>query len=244
MQLSSYRVWLFSLLLLGACKKESLLTYRTDDHIYFTTADNAQPTDSLRITFSYDLPDRTDSIVTVLVSVTGQPADHDRTYRVSVAGTSTAIEGQHYEPLTGSYALRAGKIRDSFPIRLHRTDDLRTKAVRLDLELVAGEELSTAMQSRPAGSGQISYTRLRLIIDDLVAKPVVWPYFYGKFSPRKFFLLCELGNMEPISFSSTTLYNQYAAMNAAALLERYLAEQKAAGTPVLYEDGTEMKVQD
>jgi hypothetical protein len=78
----------------------------------------------------------------------------------------------------------------------------------------------------------------------MVEEPVYWQVSFGKFTPKKFYLMCDLSGLQPAFFNTISGLNVYTVINAGVLLTRYLAEQKAAGTPVLYEDGTEMRTDD
>jgi hypothetical protein len=257
MQLLKYGAkFCFLIVLLQSCKKNALLTHTTGSSIYFASAgteDGLFPpfaTDSTVFTFGFSRPAVTDAVIKIAVSATGTPVSTDRKFKVAVDASSSAIAGTHYEALAAEYTLAAGRTTDTISIKLRRTDDMKTNPVELKLTLLPNSDFNTDLKQRaplPQQTRPVSYINNKIIFSDIVVQTGKWPlYSIGKFTPKKFYLTCELAGLDPTWFIGEIETYEHVATGfyAATLLGRHLEEQRAAGTPVLYEDGTEMRIDD
>lgn len=250
--------WLFfSMLFLGACKKEKLLTFDTTNSIYFAQQDQYDyPVDSISFSFAYANEQVVDSVVLLTIKATGAPADADRKVKVVVDESSTAKAGIDYEALPDYFVFPAGNVSETIGIKLLRAEGLKNETVDLVLKLETNEDFTTKLSTIPAEytatEKETSFLHFKLVIGDILVEPEQWnPFSYGKFTPKKLLLICELGGVEPAWFLTyNTLSSAEQSLFIAkrnymgVLLQRYLLQQQNAGTPVLYEDGTEMATDD
>ncbi|MCM0668121.1 DUF4843 domain-containing protein [Flavobacterium tyrosinilyticum] len=243
-------ILLFSLFGLTSCDKEEIETYKATNNIYFPLAvfpayNNAPLIDSTGFSFSFDKSNVTGRIYSIPVQVQGAVSDVDRQIKVSVDPSSTAILGTHFS-LPENIVLHAGREIDSIPVRVNRTLDLKDKSVTLVLNLEENEFFTVNMKDRITNvltQKKIHYTRFKLTFTDKLMQPIGWQAVFGVFTAKKFFLMCELMNLDPEMFNQAqgspglsipeTLYY-------ASFMKRYLADQKANGNTIYEEDGKEM----
>jgi len=243
-------ILLFSLFGLTSCDKEEIETYKAANNIYFPRAvfpayNNAPLIDSTGFSFSFDKADVTGRIYSIPVQVQGVVSDVDRKIKVSVDPSSTAVLGTHFS-LPENIVLHAGKQIDSIQVTVNRTLDLKDKAVTLVLNLEENEFFTVNMKDRITNvltQKKINYTRFKLTFTDKLTQPIGWQAVFGVFTAKKFFLMCELMNLEPEMFNQPqgspglsipeTLYY-------ASFMKRYLTDQKAEGNTIYEEDGKEM----
>lgn len=238
----------------GSCKKDTLPTYESKSSIYFSAANVSvlyTAVDTLAASFGYELPTVTELNLKIAVSVTGAPSDHDRQFTVTTDNGYSAVAGTDFKALDKSYTFGAGKTTDTLVVTVYRTEHIKTDPVDFVLHLQPNDNFNTDLQSRSdefwngPEAPEISYVTVKVTLDDILVQPKNWLVNYGKFDAKKFYLLCDLSGLRPVYFNSDPpTYVYQTGLNAGILLTRYLAEQKAAGTPVLYEDGSEMRTDD
>lgn len=229
-----------------SCEKD-IKRYDGETNIYFVRAvdqlNSAAPVyDSLTVTFAFH-PSKTDSLVKIPVRITGVPSTEDREYEVAVDATSTAIAGVHYEALPETLTLKAGKVADTIPVKLFRTADMLTSDFSLILELQPNGNFKTNMVNKVvnATSGQmLSFTRLKIFVNDILNKPKYWLDAYmGTFSRKKLLLTSELLDI-PVDALNSTTTSISQQIFYANYMQRYLNDKKAAGETIYEEDGSEM----
>lgn len=233
-----------------ACKKESLLTYNISDNIYF----NYKPSsgglsDSADVSFATRIAAVQDSVFKLPIAVTGVAKDKDRTYKVIVVDSNTtAVAGKHFI-LPSNFIIRAGRILDTLSIRLLRTADLQSKAIKLKLALQENDTFRTGIKLLNANAGgNGSALTFRLNISDMLIEAPGWasafaPYF-GTFSAKKLRLINEVTGMR-LDYQTTYVFDAQSAAKRvvyAITMSRYLSDQKAAGNTIYEVDGTEMKM--
>lgn len=236
------------LCLFTSCKKDKLLTYSTDDNIYFKYTPKNNFTDTVDLSFGYSPLSVTDSVFGIPVFVTGSASDRDRTYSVSVVSdVTTAVEGVHYV-LPPVPTFRAGRISDTLKVKLLRSADLQQKPVSLTLELKPGNDLKTNVTSFATNvAGELNILRFRINVSDNVGPGSYWTgifaAFFGTFSVKKVRLINEIAGM-PLDYYTTgwlTDLNLNARAGSWAIfMSRYLSDQKKAGNTIYDEDGSEM----
>jgi len=247
---------MFLVTMMGAgCKKSALLTYDTSNSIYFHNLTDAfGNVDSARdFTFAYEDSAMKDTVIRVALRVTGLPADHDRKFSIAVDGASTAVEGRDFEKLAASYTLPAGMIDDTIAVRLLRSAELLQNRVTLVLALQPGDDFTThlANQGMYDDGTVISYLKYRISFSDILTEPAGWTLEFGLFSPKKMRIVAELAGIDAswLNFGddeyplNSNAY-RYRTYYFIELLNAYLSEMAAAGTPVYYEDGTLMVTTD
>ena len=109
-------ILLFQLVAFMSCKKE-IMSYEGREGVYFAVQHGLK---SLSINFWPYQPYSPVDFVSIgkdvvdfpiKIMITGPVKDYDRTFRVEVnPDSTTAIAGQHYEPVQGEFKIPAGKI--------------------------------------------------------------------------------------------------------------------------------------
>jgi len=252
------KILIFSILFLtfigfSSCDHEEIATYSGTDSIYFAPAvfgisDGATTTitDSIGFTFALEKPEVAGKVYNIPVYVQGKMSDVDRKVKVVVDPKSTAIAGTHFT-IPENFTIPAGKIVNDLPVTVFRTADMKKNGLLLILNLEENESFNTNMKSKEVNvltHKTISFIKFKLSFDDKLTQPIGWyaPYL-GVFSAKKFFLMCNLMNLDP------TIFNQKLGSPGLAIadfvyyqafMKRYLADQKASGNIIYEEDGKEM----
>lgn len=230
------------------CKKEPLLTYDTDDNIYFNykVGPLEIPSDSLIYSFAYSDVNVQEATIGIPLAVTGLPNENDRTFELEIDPSSTAKEGVHYDAFTT--IVHAGKVRDTLKIRLHRTPDLASGRKTLYFRLKPNASFKTNI---PIGIGNSRDTtqllRFMIVTTDILEAGPNWSdyqYYLGDFSVKKMKLMNELFQMPldlwtvPLTTAITTDVIYY-----GSLMSRYLTDQELQGNTIFEADGiTPMKM--
>jgi hypothetical protein len=238
----------------SSCNQEEIETYSSTDNIYFSPAvvsyislNGAKVlTDSIGLSFSLDNPVIKQRLFKIPIAVQGRISDVDREVKVTIDPSSTAIRGTHFT-MPDKIFIPAGKVVDSIRVQVLRTPDMKKNTFSLVLNLEENESFKTKMENKITNvltKKTMSFIRFKLTMDDQLSQPKGWVVgFFGTFSPKKFFLMCDLMHLDPTIFNSSPggvglsipeiQYYQ-------SFMKRYLAEQKAAGNTVYEENGTEM----
>lgn len=244
-------VLILSFLGLTSCSQEEIKTYSDANNIYFSPAvfpleKNVISTmvDSTGISFAFDNASIQKKVYRIPIRVQGKLSDVDRTVKCTIDETSTAVEGVHFS-LPKKIVIRAGREVDSIEVTMNRTPDLKLNRVTLVLNLEENEFFTTKMQTKINALTQktMNLTRFKLTFDDIISQPIGWSAILGTFSPKKFFLMCDLLHLQPSLFNQKTgsiglttaefvYYDNF--------MKRYLADQKASGNTVYEDNGTEM----
>ncbi|MGN6419615.1 MAG: DUF4843 domain-containing protein [Pseudobacter sp.] len=255
------------LLIVGAsCKKESLLTYKSDNNIYFNFIEGTNPAtndlgrhqDTLDITFSFNDASVTDTIINIPVAVTGEASAENRNFNLMVDPASTAKAGTNYE-LPSSFVVRAGLTQDTVRIRFKRTPELKTTVLSLLLNLADNDQFkanllyrnrSPQSQTTPIYSTDtVRMKTFKITVGDMLAAGPYWPSYYeysfGTFSEKKVRLMNQIVGM-PLSFWSkptTTAQERSDVAYYGSFVARYLSDQAYAGNTIFEADGiTPMKM--
>lgn len=240
--MKNYIFLLIAAVTVAGCTKD-LKTYDGKPVVYFqyateTVAGRAL-TDSTIISFAYSAVTRTDSIIALPIKVTGLSAATNRTYQLAVAPASTATS-KHYEFVNTDFTIGAGKYLDTVYIKLHRTTDMLSSTFVILLNLQANENFGVDVQSKLVTSSTAVSTIIQTIkVNDILKQPKYWlDYYLGPFSRKKLYLMSDILGITidkldvSASVAELVFYGKF--------MQRYLNEQKAAGTPILEDDGTPM----
>nr|WP_315151118.1 DUF4843 domain-containing protein [uncultured Flavobacterium sp.] len=234
-----------------SCTQEEIESYKDTNNIYFSRSifplyTNGPVIDSTGFSFGLDNVAIKERIYPIAIRVQGKVSDVDRKVKLTVDPSSTAVLGTHFI-LPENMVLRAGKEIDTILVKVLRTSDMKTQDLTLVLNLEENDFFTTRMQSRVTNvlTGKtISFVRFKLSFNDKLSTPIGWfSGFLGVFTAKKFFLMCELMNLEPEMFNQPSGSaglsipdNQY----YQNFMKRYLADQKASGNTIYEENGTEM----
>lgn len=252
---------LFLLSAFMGCKKE-MMSYEGKEGVYFAVQHGLK---SLSINSWPYQPYSNVEFVSIgkstvdypiKVMITGPTKDYDRTFRVEVnPDSTTAIAGQHYEPLQAEWKIPAGSTTTDITIRLKRTVDLETKAITMGLRLIPTKDFQLAFpewDAIPTLTGgtivpEFDASLHTLRINDFMVQPAVWfgsiqpvnkeSGLFGVFTRRKMqFLIDNLG-LKYEDFASTTTMPQARALLVASDAAILLRQRFDAKKPVLEEDG-------
>lgn len=233
--------------LLSGCSKE-LKTFDGAPQVYFLYASQPKESfndillDSTIITFAYAPASIRDSVIIVPVKATGIPMSTDRSYMLKVNDSSTAQAGKHYEVIQSDFSISAGKLLDTLYIKLKRTPEMLTESFNIYLELHANENFGVDLLKKLTAAGgnkTVNTIRHRVMVNDILRRPMYWIDGYlGTFSRKKLYLMSEmlLIPIDRLNNTVTVAEVQY----FGKFMQRYLNEQKAAGSPIKEEDGTDM----
>lgn len=246
---------LLSFLGFTSCTEDKIETYKDTDNIYFSPAvypyvslnGATAVTDSTGFSFGFDDASITKRIYLIPVRVQGKLSTIDRKIKVTVDPTSTAVQGTHFT-LPENIVLRAGREVDTIAVTVLRTPDMKTNPFTIVLNLEDNELFTTKMKTKVTNiltQKTMSFIRFKLTFDDKLSQPTGWfASSLGVFTAKKFFLMCDLMDLEPTMFN-----NKLGAPGLgipdmayyAGFMKRYLADQKAAGNTIYEADGiTEM----
>ncbi|UKJ07678.1 DUF4843 domain-containing protein [Solitalea lacus] len=236
---------LSALLFVGSlisCEK-GLMTYEGESTIYFTEAGSMDPRvaiDSTAISFAQVT--NTDSVHKVIVSVVGAPVNYDREYKLEIDPSSTAVLGTHFE-LPTTFVMKKNALKDTIPVRLIRTQDMLNNTFSIIFNLLPNENFKTDMKQRLNSKTNkvVKCITKKLTVTDVLLQPKGMNVnFYGPFSRKKMFLVCQLNSITPL-YMETMLTSE--ALIYAKVTQRYLNEQKALGNIIYEADGvTVMKM--
>ncbi|SFG92062.1 DUF4843 domain-containing protein [Pedobacter insulae] len=231
--------------MLGLSCEKPLETYSGKSSIYFNEAGrlpvySGEPIkDSTNLSFS--LAKSKDSIINMVIAATGATSDVDRTYKLVINPSSTAIEGKHYEFLTRDFSIKKSKTLDTVKIKFFRTMDMQATNFLLSFDLEENESFATLMSYKTINSaGKIhSFVNYRWFVNDIIKRPGRWLDVYlGTFSRKKLFLMVEVLGVDPIKLDSSVSIAETLAYGK--FMQRYLNDQRAAGNTILEEDGSAM----
>nr|WP_199003031.1 DUF4843 domain-containing protein [Flavobacterium sp. ASV13] len=242
------------LFLLGfsSCSQEEIKTYNDTDNIYFSPAvfplvkNTRDLIDSTGVSFAFDNVAVQEKVYRIPIRVQGKLSDVDRTVKCTIDHSSTAVEGTHFS-LSKNIIIRAGKAVDTITVTMHRTPDLKLNRVTLVLNLEENEFFTTKMQTKVINTltqKTMNLTRFKLTFGDILSQPQSWSVgFFGVFSAKKLFLMCDLLQLEPAIFDQKTPAIGLSIPEMVyygKFMKRYLEDQKASGNTIYEDNGTEM----
>jgi len=232
---------------LASCKRDPLITYNTDDNVYFKyTISTNYYVDSTNFSFAYRDANVQDTILSVPVAVTGAPAASDRPFKVIVDPASSAVAGTHYQ--LPEMVIHAGKVIDTLRLHLKRAADLVAGSKKLILHLQPNEFFRTELRYKIINNTARDTADLitfSITMSDILDKGPFWDDYYaayfGTFSLKKVRFINDLLGM-PLDFWSVVPDNQRRASATyyASTTSRYLSDQAAQGNIIDDEDGTPM----
>lgn len=244
------------------CKKTEIATYDGEQGVYFSVRyENPRYTNSSSANWAnqpYTITsflNTTEPTITIKlrVNITGNSVGYDRAFKVVVdKDSTTAVEGQHYEPIKQEYVVKANEFYGEIPVVIKRTSDLRTKEVKLGLRLLENESFKLTMpvwypiptmQENVIGNAKFDARYHAIRFSDLLVQPPVWAWYgavfsgsedsyWGAFTPGKYDLMCRLSGLTYSDFTPEKM-GVDRALTVANTLSRYLREQMAKGTPVI-----------
>lgn len=261
---------LLSLFLLSmtACKKD-MMQYEGVEGVYFAVQHGAswgtertwpyQPYTNVEFV---KLPGN-EATINIKVMITGPVKAYDRPFTVEIDPDSTTAQaGVHFENISKTLAIPAGKMEAYVPVTLKRTADLQTSAKSIGLKLVPNEHFKLSFTEWDAVPGYTASTSgivaefdaslHKINVNDFMVQPAVWigsiqagnreSGSWGAFSRKKIELMCQLFNLTYADFGSTVTMPSVLSSLITAEAARYLIERYNAKDPVLEEDGRLMYI--
>lgn len=244
MKISSIYITLFfSLTLLFSCKKTNLITYEGSRALYFSIAS----VDSVSVNFS-TLPDQVkDTILKIPVGLLGLKLDAAAPFEIGVnEQITTAITGSEFE-LPGQFSFLPQKNMDTVALKIIRTARMANAEFVLGLELKSNRQFNNALFDN--NLEKTRSRKIKIFLTDILKPTPKWlntpgvpgtEHYLGRFTKKKIQVLVILDDDWPFKtlYDNVDTYRSY----YGNLLNNYLNAQKAAGTPVMEEDGTLMEV--
>ncbi|GGH18663.1 DUF4843 domain-containing protein [Sphingobacterium alkalisoli] len=244
------------------CEKE-IMPYQGKEGVYFSVRHNNSST-ILESLWPYQPYSNVDFVrigteeieFPVKVMITGPVKDYDRTFRLAVnADSTTAVDGQHYEPIQEEWTIPSGAVSTLVKVRLKRTPDLEENPVTLGLRLIPTRDFELSFPEWDAipefNSGivipEFDAGLHSLRINDIMIQPAVWSGslqsgnresgLFGVFTRKKMEFLMENLGLTYEDFASTETMPMVRQMlissDGAAILIKRLNEKN----PVLEDDG-------
>lgn len=244
-----YLVALIPLLTFQACKEDTLNTYLDSDggnNIYFYDKFMKNNSDIFMKAISLGLApvSVTDSVIGIVVQTTGAPMDYHRKVNIQLADTSTMLLGTHFD-FVEEPIVRAGMVRDTIKLKLHRTADLLTKRVYLNLKLVPNENFNTEIGIKVNNKIEQDILSYEFYLDDLFPVPYLWTTFAGKntviafwgpYSRKKVELMLEILKADPsVFYDSKKTIGVGTLVNWASYMKFWLNKEKSEGR-IYYDD--------
>lgn len=207
-------------LIAASCDYKESFVYNDTERINFTT-------DSLYYSFGAQPFSVEHADMAIEVEIIGVPAEHDRTYRIHTDDTrTTAVAGEHYDPLQEICTLPAKASSATIPVRIHRRSLDDETVYALCLELVETEDFML---------GATEYRSLKICFTNRLDCPDWWnelSHWLGEYNIRKYQKFIELyGN--PIT-SADIKESKYAILRVFKEVKRYFEEHPELG--VLFPD--------
>ncbi|MDR1737403.1 MAG: DUF4843 domain-containing protein [Candidatus Symbiothrix sp.] len=253
-----------------ACEYEPLPTYKADNNIYFSYADEVysdRVIDSTFVRFGYDKVPKTDTLIGISVKVQGAIVDYDRPVSFTwIDSLTTSQIGYDVELLPDISYVPAGSDKGTIYVRFFNTEVLTDTFLTVGLQLVENKyfkvDYTQTRHSSINKTGKINSTHYRLYVDNSNEAPNYWVLkqkecddIFGAYSRKKFALLCELFKFDrdyfsyDTSWSSSTISSVWGERFPSMLtigwsraFNFYLDEYKINnnGNYITEEDGSEM----
>ncbi len=176
------------LLLILGCERGDLITYDHPANIYFDLNNDNLKTipDSLTYTFAYDMTKAQDTL-NLLTRISGFREGRIRHFRAYVEqDSSSAVAGDHYEPLQTQYPIPADSGNAFLPLVLYNTAHLEEETVSLIVKLQATEDF---------GIENPRIIRARLVFSARLERPDWWDSWplapYSRIKHQLFILVTE-----------------------------------------------------
>lgn len=255
-----------SLLSLWSCSQEEIELYNGPKAGIFiqqiksydgTTGMPISYKDSTTISFASYSAEYTSYPERFYVQTLGEVTDYDRRYSLTVdLDESTAVEGTDFSLDRNDYIIHAGQSRDTVIVTLLRTPTLRSKTLKVKLNLRANENFDIIFDSyKNSGAWNIDgdtlcATSYKILFNETYNEPSYWSFFgndyFGKFTAAK---MLELEKVMGWSYTDW----RYAGMSgakvaygkmdfAANALQKHLQSLADAGTPAREDDGSLMQL--
>ena len=228
-------------LLLTGCEKDKMQAYTLPDMIYVYKDQFNTKKDSTTYSFAIRSNALMVDTVKIPVRIMGEAKNIAREVKFrAVADSSNAVQDQHYTFLP--YTIPAGAFTADLPLVVKRTADMKTKEMRLLLEIIETKDFKPGVpNSTGGGSTAGGSIRYLVKINDFLTKPSNWDgtlvFYFGTYSAVKYKMVIDLlGRAEfPTSGTDAVGYTQF--LYYKQLCKNALAAYEAANGPLFDENG-------
>ncbi|MCS3796840.1 DUF4843 domain-containing protein [Niastella sp. OAS944] len=183
-----------------ACKKSELTSYKQTDMIYVYKDFYNTNKDSVTYSFAIKANSLITDTIKVPLRIMGNARDKDRRVAIQTVADNTTATSQQYTILPT--IVKAGSFTTDIQVLVNRTPDMKTREVRILLEIAASTDFlpgvpnTTATTSRAGGA-----TQYLIKINDLLTKPSNWESllsaYFGAYSQVKYkFIIDVTGRTE------------------------------------------------
>lgn len=229
------------LVLVSACAKEHLTTYKGNNNIYMSVQGFwIFIFDTSNINFARYTPQ--DSTLRLNFNIVGQMAPVNRKFKLVVSDSSTAVANRDYVlPPEDSFYIESDSIHRGLPLKIMRSAALYEKSVKLILKLQANENFSVDVPTFSVQEGK-GTTTLRITISDILPAPDLWENnrdVLALYTRKKLSLMVKVLSLELDKFYESP-YSAMQLRNFARKFQTYLNQQKASGNTIYEEDGSAM----
>lgn len=182
---------LFSLLFLLSCEEKIVQKYESENSVYFFRGRDYEQDisqyDSINYSFIVKENQRLRDTVYIQAIAVGFLSDRDREIelvQVKGGGAGDAVAGTHFVGLDdpevkGRYVIPAGMTKVKLPIILLRDASLRSREIKLELELRENDFFRIVMPEN---------SKFLIKISDMLTEPSnwnLWKSFFGEWGPVK-----------------------------------------------------------
>ncbi|QJB31897.1 DUF4843 domain-containing protein [Chitinophaga oryzae] len=236
-------LYIFLLALGSSCTKEKLLRYEGGNNIYmYIQGLGPFVSDTSQIDFSRKVSQ--DSTLALAFNVVGQVAAVNRTFKLVVSDSSTAVADRDFIlPPADSCYIPANETHTYLPLKILRSAALYEQSFRLILKLQPNENFATSVPVyTPPQQEPRSGIVLRITIADILQQPDIWSnniHVLGIYTRKKITLMVKQLSLDLNRFYSSP-YSAAQLKNFSLEFQSYLDQQKAADNIIREEDGTVM----
>ncbi|MDR2414858.1 MAG: DUF4843 domain-containing protein [Odoribacteraceae bacterium] len=181
-----------------ACQEKIVHRYESENSLYFFKGADQYNTfvqsDSLTYNFTTKQGQHQRDTIRLRILAAGFLSDSDREIRLVQVNSDNPLaagEGVHYVPfddpeVAGSMFVPAGSTRAEIPVIVSRDSSLRSREVRLEIELQENSHFKVVIPE---------LSRFVIKITDMIAKPVnwdvLWKSYLGNWGPEKMRFLAD-----------------------------------------------------
>ncbi|MRG47390.1 DUF4843 domain-containing protein [Chitinophaga sp. SYP-B3965] len=218
--------------ILAACGKDNRVMYKEDPRIYFSKF--ATNPDSTDYSFGVKPVGLLTDTAYLTFRIMGTAVDKDREIKVTIADSSKAKAGYHYN--LGPLVMPANAYEVRVPVYLYRKPGLKDSIVTIDFTIEESKDFKPGYNDKP---GLNVYDRLhyKISLNDQLLKPASWDsrlaLSFGVYSKTKFnFMIVTTGKTD---WNSTIFPGDQNFLIQTVKLSLYNYEQ--ANGPMLDENG-------
>jgi hypothetical protein len=197
---SLYTTIILIIIVLAGCERQEIGFYDQMNYIYFQRSGK----DIIEYSFAFN-PGKNSDTIPIVVRLIGNLSEQDRQVVLSVDENNTDALADDYT-LPENSVLRAGRIIDTIPLVLHKSNRLSQKKYCLRLKITDNEYFKC---------GPITNSYLDITFSDILTKPNWWDSsvesnFLGTYSDAKYKLFIEATGIHDLTNLSESEKRAYA----------------------------------